>query len=56
MQRLGVDEGPVEIEYDGANHARTMLATPGLALEVAAVRSAARKDPGFFATTTFALE
>lgn len=25
MQRLGIDERPVKIEYDGANHDRAML-------------------------------
>src|ERR1017187_1812501 len=39
MQRLGVDEGPVEIEYDGANHVRTMLATLGSGLEVGFART-----------------
>src|ERR1019366_7628177 len=43
MQRLGVDEGPVEIEYDGANHLRTMLATLGSGLEVGVARSKAQE-------------
>src|SRR5208282_501341 len=34
MDGLGIDEGPVEIEYDRANHVRTMVDTPGSALEV----------------------
>jgi hypothetical protein len=41
MQRLSINERPVEIEYDRANHVRTMLAMPGLALEAAVARIAA---------------
>ncbi len=41
MDRLGIDEGPVEIEYDGTNHARTMVGMPGLGLKAGAARSAA---------------
>jgi hypothetical protein len=33
MQRLGIDDRPVEVEYNRPNHVRTMLATPAPPLE-----------------------